>query len=581
MRFAFPVKLETVTNQKCGFRRSHFSLRATFKSRYWLTLGATLHSFSIRRSILWIALPAFAAHSSAAPLLQDSPAVSRVLSQAQSAEDRGDVIDALRNYNAALQVDPDNTGAIFNVGRLKAKCRDFQGAIAAFRKAIQVVPTFAEAHYNLGLALIAASGSTPDWASAMPEFATALKLRRDYPEASNMVGVGEMEMGKASDALPVFQSALALNSNSAQLHYNYGRALESTGKMQEAAAEYASALRIRKDYPEAHSALGHIQVENGDFSSAVVEFRAALKSTPDMDRAHYGLARALTGLGQTREARIEFQQADALIQHQSDVVLSSHLSNEGLDLAKKGDLANSILTIRRAIELDPVNAIAHYNLGLLLADAGDLSGGLLELRKSISLMPMQLSSYVTMAQMQLKRNDRTSALATLQKAALVDPNDQFVRSELATLHEGKSLPKSGEPAPQDDAALFRFGAPEESAAAHRAFAARLTNEGDDVGAVGELRRALSLQPANQEIRYQLALVYQLSGDTKNAQLELRKILYASPDSPGVHLALGALLLKADNNADAVTELKRALAIQPDNQDAIRILAQAEAASNHR
>jgi tetratricopeptide (TPR) repeat protein len=63
------------------------------------------------------------------------------------------------------------------------------------------------------------------------------------------------------------------------------------------------------------------------------------------------------------------------------------LSNESLDLAKKGNFPAAVQSAREALVLEPENAIAHFNLGLLLADSGDLGSAILELRKAISLAP--------------------------------------------------------------------------------------------------------------------------------------------------------------------------------------------------
>jgi tetratricopeptide (TPR) repeat protein len=518
----------------------------------------------------------FAAHSLVSFSQQPVRGPATLLGEAQSEEGRGDFMAALSHYNAALQLDPGNSEAIFGSGRLRARCGDFNGAAAAFRRVLRSDPAWAEAHYNLGLTLIAGSPTNPDWASAMPEFEAALKLRPDYPEASNMVGVGRIETGQAASAVPVFQSALASSPNSAELHFNYARALESIGKTDDTAFEYAAALKIRKEYPEAESALGNLSLNRKDYRSAVLHFKSTLALNPDMQGAHYGLAKALKALGETHEAQVEFQEAGSLVQRQSDAVISSHLSNAGLDQAKNGDFSGAVQTVRKALALDPTNAIAHYNLGLLLADTGDLQGGMLELRKSISLMPMRLSAYVDMSRMQLKLNDRAGARVSLQKAALLDPKAPGVQNGLAALRDAMHLPASSEPIPQEPAPSFLLGAPQDSAAGHFAFAAQLSKEGDNAGAIGELRRALTLAPAETETRYRLALAYMQSGASQSALLELRKMLFASPGSVEAHLALGTLLLEANSGAEAAAELKRVLVLQPDNREASRLLARAQA-----
>jgi tetratricopeptide (TPR) repeat protein len=514
----------------------------------------------------------FSAQSLVSLCQQASQGIAGLLGTAQAEEDRGEVIGAIGHYKVALQLDPRNADALYRLGRLLARSRDFAAAEASFREAIQVRPDWAEAHYNLGLALIAASPTSPDWTEATPEFSAALKLRPAYVEAANMLAVSQIETGQFAGALQVAKAALALDSRSAELHFNYGRALESTGQAEEAGAEYAAALKIRADYPEAESSLANLCFERHDYASAAQHFEAALASNPDLERAHFGLAKAWKALKENEQAQVEFRQANALIQRQSDAVMSSHLSNESLDLAKAGDFAKAVESARKSLSLDPANANAHDNLGLLLADTGDLRGGIAEVRKSVSLVPARLSAYVDMARMQLKLNDRAAARASLERAGLLDAQDPRVKNGLAMLRETPTASGAGlEPS----ATAFPFGAPEDSPAGHLAFAMELKKEGDDAGAIGELRRALALRPTDSQARYQLGLAYSRAGDLQDAQLELRKILYSTPHSVETHMALGRLFIDSREYPKAVRELKEVLRDRPGNAEASQLLARAE------
>jgi Flp pilus assembly protein TadD len=106
-------------------------------------------------------------------------------------------------------------------------------------------------------------------------------------------------------------------------------------------------------------------------------------------------------------------------------------------------------------------------------------------------------------------------------------------------------------------------------------------KGRDIpGAIGEMLRALSMQPDRSDIRYNLAIAYIENGEYDRAELELRKVLLQSPDTVATHIALGSLLLQSKNDADAAVEFRKALALQPDNQEAERLLSQCQAAPTH-
>ena len=502
-----------------------------------------------------------------------------LLAQGKQAEARGEFPQALSDYEAALQSDPGNAEVNFRIGLLRGRSADFVGAAAAFRHALQTDPNFPEAHYNLGLTIVAESKNSPEWARALVEFRAALALLPDYPEALNMVCVVLLESGEPAMAISQFKSALLLNPNSAEVHFNLGRALENTGNASEAYTEYLAAVQHRNSYPKAEIALGRLLFTRREYEAAAGRFKAALVDDPDLEDAHYGLAQALRAEGKSAEAQVEFRQAAMLIQRQSDAIRSSHLSNESLELAKKGDFPGAIQSAREALVLEPENAIAHYNLGLLLADSGDLGSAILELRKAISLAPLESSFYVNLSRMQEKMKDREGAIDSLRQAVLLGPVDPELQARLKALQTASTSSKQSQ-APSARAIVFPYGAPTDTAADHFAFATQLSKEGDLPGVIGEVLRALTLQPSRSDIRYNLAVAYTQMGHYDRAELELRKVLLQSPDSVEAHVALGVLLLQGKDDVDAAAEFRQVLALQPGNQEAARLLSQCQASSIH-
>jgi Flp pilus assembly protein TadD len=316
-----------------------------------------------------------------------------------------------------------------------------------------------------------------------------------------------------------------------------------------------------------------------EYEAAAGHFKAALVDDPDLEAAHYGLAHALRAVAKSAEAQIEFRQAAALLQRQSDGVRSSHLSNESLDLAQKGDFTAAVQSAREALILEPENAIAHYNLGLLLADSGDLGSAVLELRKAISLAPFVGSIYVNLSRMREKAKDLQGAMDSLRRADLLNPADPELQAKINALQH--AIPATVQTqAPPAKVTLFPYGAPSDSTGDHFAFALQLSKERDLPGAIGEMLRALSMQPDRSDIRYNLAIAYTQNGEYDRAELELRKVLLQSPDSVATHVALGALLLQSKNDADAAEEFREVLALQPENQEAARLLSQCQATPTH-
>ena len=65
----------------------------------------------------------------------------------------GDAASAIPEFEAALRLQPDDTGYRTNLGTAYLQKADFDAAIAQFQSALKATPQDATLHYDLGLAL--------------------------------------------------------------------------------------------------------------------------------------------------------------------------------------------------------------------------------------------------------------------------------------------------------------------------------------------------------------------------------------------------------------------------------------------
>ena len=108
----------------------------------------------------------------------DLPAVSDPLSEAEDAEDRGDLSAAAAGYARVIESQPD-ADAFFNFGNILYQLAREGEAAEQYVKALELDPDFAEAWNNLGNALVAI-GKSDD---AVMAYRRALALEPDYPDA--------------------------------------------------------------------------------------------------------------------------------------------------------------------------------------------------------------------------------------------------------------------------------------------------------------------------------------------------------------------------------------------------------------
>ena len=500
-----------------------------------------------------------------------------------SAPDAADGADARRQFSQSLaqskamsDTHPREAQLSLQAGLLRGQAGDFDGAIKEFQHALKIQPDFAEAHYNLGLALLANSGVVPAWKDALAQFEAAAASRPDYAEARRMAGVAYLESGDTSKATAELKAALSMDPASAEVHFELGRALSAAGNSSDAYSEYLAALKLKSPYPEADNALATILLARRQNEAAVQHFSAELAAQPDSETAHYGLAKALKEEGKTERSKLELRAAALLLQRESDAVMSSHLSNESLDRAKQGGGKAAIDLARKAIWLNPANALANFNLGLLLADAGDLEASIHQLRKAISLAPFRIVFYLDLSRVQQKAGRHADAVATLRRAMQVDPTNPDLA---AALKENGIEDAAKRGLPAADSERFVFGSPSDTADGHFAFATRLSDEGDFLGAIGELRKALTFEPARIDVRSSLAIAATQIGRYDDAELELRNVLRLTPDSVTTHLALGSLLFERNDLFNAAPEFREVLRLEPKNQQALKLLNECQSKSS--
>jgi Flp pilus assembly protein TadD len=121
-----------------------------------------------------------------------------LFAQAQSAEGRGDIVEAERLYCLLMKGDPADPSAPFNLGNMLRANGRYVEAEAAFRTATRVDPQFAQAWYNLGDSLDdqgrpeaaieclrKALRVAPDYADAMFNLALLLQRKNQYAEATD------------------------------------------------------------------------------------------------------------------------------------------------------------------------------------------------------------------------------------------------------------------------------------------------------------------------------------------------------------------------------------------------------------
>jgi Tfp pilus assembly protein PilF len=167
----------------------------------------------------------------------------------------GQLPSAISHLHKALAINPRSAPAHSDLGIALAKTGQIDEAIQQFHAALHLDPhaepprlnleAAAEECYERGVGHM----KLKDAIDAIHDFQTALRLKPDYPEAYNNLGVAYASMpDHLPQAIDAFAAAVRLNPNYVDAQYNLGAALSQIpGRTKEALAHFEIVDRIHPD----------------------------------------------------------------------------------------------------------------------------------------------------------------------------------------------------------------------------------------------------------------------------------------------------------------------------------------------
>jgi tetratricopeptide (TPR) repeat protein len=153
---------------------------------------------------------------------------------------------AIEKFNAAAAVVPNCHDCYYNIGYAQLQKKDEKAAEAAWLKALEVKPDYAEA-LN-GLATLYNNQKRFDEATAMSaKAASAGGGGGGSADAIYNQGIILWNQGKIPEAKAKFEEALAANANHPESNFQFGMALLNEGKLPEAIASFEKYLSLAPD----------------------------------------------------------------------------------------------------------------------------------------------------------------------------------------------------------------------------------------------------------------------------------------------------------------------------------------------
>src|SRR6266404_3059185 len=321
--------------------------------------------------------------------LEDQPTE---LAQAEEAIQKNDFTTAELLLKKAIQRDPKNYQAWFDLGFVYNRLHRTEESIHAYRQSVAAKPDVFESNLNLGLML--ARSNSPE---AEQFLRAAAKLKpTDHVEegqARAWLSLGHLlENTKPDDALDAYQKAAALTPKDPEPHLSAGLLRERRKDFPAAEAEYKQVLILDPRSSEAVIGLSSIYMKSGRIADAEPLLRQLATERPDDAGLHLQLGRVLAAQGQTDEAVSEIKSALQLSPSDSEA------QRDLADLLRdSGKLPDAEKTYRDLVKSNPNDAELHHSLGEILLKRHNFSEAEQEFRSAVRLKPDFGAAYGSLA----------------------------------------------------------------------------------------------------------------------------------------------------------------------------------------
>jgi predicted TPR repeat methyltransferase len=130
------------------------------------------------------------------------------------------------------------------------------------------------------------------YADAIECYHRVLRIRPDYAEGHNNLGICLSELGKLDEGMACYQRALQIKPDYAEAHRNAGTVLQSRGNLDQAAKGYQRALDLNPRLMQVYERLGSVLLKQGHIAAAAAVWEQWIRLEPDEPVARHMLAAA-------------------------------------------------------------------------------------------------------------------------------------------------------------------------------------------------------------------------------------------------------------------------------------------------
>jgi tetratricopeptide (TPR) repeat protein len=351
--------------------------------------------FVLSRAIIFYMKVAFACLLLGGLLAHAQPESAQVtFEHAVQALSAGDYRAAEQGFQAVLKQQPDNVGAIGNLGILYARTNRIGQAIAEYQRALRLSPNDESILLNLGIVYLKEEAH----ARATPYFQKVLAIDPQNRQARQLLDLCRLYTGQVQPAIRDLKAltegdphndqllfllgfAYLKNNDSKTAHDIFNRMFEAAGPARthfllgkasydaalfpQAEESFLKVFELDPHFPGIHLELGKVYISERRNDDAIKQLKEALAENPNDEEANYYLGSLLVRENRYDQGIAYLERAEKSSPDSYGIYL--YLGRAKLHL---GQTAQAVKLLQKAVELNPDDAGTQYTLGRALKRSG-------------------------------------------------------------------------------------------------------------------------------------------------------------------------------------------------------------------
>ncbi len=350
---------------------------------------------------------------------------------ARTAQALGNTSAADAAFQQAARLDPQSLDAARGLADLAMRRKDYIQLTQLAEKTITTHPNAPDGYLWRG----SVEGSQQEFDKANADFQEA--LRRDPNNVAAQLDLGELQLHQnhESQGRATLEQVLEKNPNLIiALNMLVGADLQDKQPEKALARVQAQIAKVPNN-PALYTDLAQLQLQTKDFSGAQASAQKALQIDKDFGPAVEAYSQAAVATGNTDGAIAAWQ--TWMTAHPSDARAQTLT---GVLEETKGDVNKAMEHYKKALQLDPSQAVAANNLAFLMVENNENSDVALSYAQNARrAMPTAPNTADTLAWVYYHKGTYSLARDLLQDAEKQSPNDASIH-----YHLGLTLNKMGD-----------------------------------------------------------------------------------------------------------------------------------------